>query len=74
MMITFFTASRMNEFWGFVFALLKMASPAVMIAVAIITVCILLTIIVNLFKKSEKNQLDGAYDLDDDEEYVRRTR
>ena len=73
--MTFFTADRMDEMWGFVFDLLKMASPAVLIAVAIISVGILLTIIVNTFKKSEKNQLDGAYDLhDDDDEYVRRTR
>lgn len=72
--ITFYTPDRMREFWGFVETLLKMVSPGVMIVTAIIAVGILLIIIVNTFKKSEKNQLDGAYDLeDDDDEYVRRT-
>lgn len=71
----FFTKDRMFEMWGWVESLLKLASPAVLIAVAILSVGLLLPIIVNTFKKSEKNQLDGAYDLhDDDEESVRRTR
>lgn len=56
MNITFATADNMNTFWGFVKTLLSFASPWVMIAFAILAVGFLLVIIVNSFRKAEKDE------------------
>lgn len=58
MNITFATEENMNTFWGFVKTLLSFASPWVMIAFAILAVGFLLVIIVNSFRKAEKDEED----------------
>lgn len=72
---TFFTSARLMEFWGWVKILLQMASPAVLIAVAIIAVGLLLAIVIRAFKKSSKEQYAGSYDVieEDDDDFKRRT-
>lgn len=72
---TFFTSARLMEFWGWVKILLQMASPAVLIAVAIIAVGLLLAIVIRAFKKASKEQYAGSYDVieEDDDDFKRRT-
>lgn len=59
---TFFTPARLNEFWQMVVALLKLASPAVLISIAIIGVGMIVTIAIVAFKKAANQD-------DDDEDY-----
>lgn len=51
---TFATNDNMNLFWGYIKSLLSYASPWVMIAFAILTVGILLTVVITSFKKADK--------------------
>lgn len=64
--ITFATPENMNIFWGFVKTLLGFASPWVMLAVAIISVGLLLVIVVAAFKQAAKKD-----DNDEDEVEIR---
>lgn len=54
----FFTKERMDEFWGYVATLLKMASPSAMIVIAVIAVGMVLTIAIAAFKKATKENDD----------------
>lgn len=58
----FFTARRLGEFWDMVFGLVKLASPGVMISVAIACVGLLITIVVQAVRK-------GAKDEDEDRDF-----
>lgn len=59
---TFFTSQRLAEFWEMVEGLLKLASPSVLIFVAISAVGMLLLLVIRAFKK-------GANSQDDDKDY-----
>lgn len=61
--ITFFTKERMDEFWEMVTALLKFASPSVLIYVAIVSVGILLTTVVVAFKKATRDDDNEDFDI-----------
>lgn len=64
--ITFFTAERMEQLWGYTWMLLSMANPAVMLVIALLAVGMLLAIVIDAFKKSAKEKDD-----DDDDYEVR---
>lgn len=62
MRITFATPENMNIFWGFIKTLLGFASPWVLIAVAIIAVGMLLVVVVETFRKAEKDDDPSSQD------------
>lgn len=72
---TFFDNSTLTEFWNWVKILLQMASPAVLIAVAILAVGLLIPIIIRTFRKGSKEQYQGSYDMieEDEDSFKRRT-
>lgn len=63
--INFFTEARMTEFWGYVKMLLSAASPAVLMAVALIAVGMVLSIVITAWKKSasDKEGEDDDYEI-----------
>lgn len=72
---TFFDNSTLTEFWNWVKILLQMASPAVLIAVAILAVGLLIPIIIRTLRKGSKEQYQGSYDMieEDEDSFKRRT-
>ena len=61
---TFFTPARLKEFWQMVEALLKFASPAVLIFVAISAVGLLLVLVIKSFKKGADSEDEDDKDYD----------
>lgn len=55
MKITFWNNQTINEFWEYVRILLEGISPGILISVAIVAVGLVLTIIVNAWKRSSKD-------------------
>lgn len=54
--MTFYTDERLAQLWDFVRQLLQMTSPGVMIWFAIVAVGLLLTIVVNAWRKSSSDR------------------
>lgn len=61
---TFFTQARLKEFWDMVFGLVKLASPGVLISVAIACVGLILVLAVKAFKKGADSEDDHDRDYD----------
>lgn len=61
---TFFTPARLKEFWQMVEALLKFASPAVLIFVALSAVGLLLVLVIKSFKKGADSEDEDDKDYD----------
>lgn len=61
---TFFTSARLKEFWKMVEALLKFASPSVLIFVAISAVGLLLVLVIKSFKKGADSEDEDDKDYD----------
>lgn len=78
--ITFFTPERMNIFYGYLWSIFKLVSPALMIAMSIMAVGLLFYIIVSTMRKARDEQYNEsnysehrqARDYDDDDDYRRR--
>jgi len=62
--ITFFTEERMEQLWGYVWMLMSMANPAVMLVIALIAAGMFLTIVIDAFKKSAKEKDDDDDDFE----------
>lgn len=60
---TFFDAAALTELWQMVVGLLSLASPAVLIFVAIVAVGMLVTIAIVAFKKAANDDDDEDYDI-----------
>jgi hypothetical protein len=63
MEINFFNATNMNLFWEYTRMLLKTASPGVMLVFAVIAVGWLLTIIIQTFRNSTKDDDDDDIEI-----------
>lgn len=61
---TFFTRARLNEFWDMVTGLVKLASPGVLISVAITCVGMILVLAITAFKKGADAEEDKDRDYD----------
>lgn len=61
---TFFTSARLREFWDMVAGLLKFASPAVLIFVAITAAGMLIFAAIAAFKKGTDSETDNDKDYD----------
>lgn len=59
----FFTNARLTELWQMVEALLKLASPSLLIFVAIALVGMLIMIVIKTFKKSDDDDNDDEYEI-----------
>lgn len=62
MKIDFFTEARLNEMWLYIKMLLEMVSPGVMIAFAIASSGLLVSIVAKSFKQSAKEKDNHDYD------------
>lgn len=62
MKIDFFTEARLNEMWLYIKMLLEMVSPGVMIAFAIASAGLLVSIVAKSFKQSAKEKDNHDYD------------
>lgn len=80
--ITFFTPARLNEFYGYFWTLIKIVSPAIMIAMAIAAVGMMLYMIVATMRKARDEQYNESnygenhrkqQDYVDDDDYRRRS-
>lgn len=62
--VTFFTPERYSELWAMLEGLLKLASPSVLIVVAIFMVGMVLLWIIRIFKTgSDKEDSDDDFDI-----------
>lgn len=78
--MTFFTDERMSIFYNFLWTILKLVSPALMIAMSIAALGLLFYIIVSTMRKARDEQYNESNysesrqsrDYDDDDDYRRR--
>lgn len=77
--ITFFTPARLEEFYGYLWTIMKFVSPAIMIAMAIAAVAALFYLIVSTMRKARDEQYNESNYSDhqrkdyDDDDYQRRS-
>jgi len=62
--INFFTAERMQEFWGYVWMLMSTVNPAIMLVISLMAVGMLITVVINAFKQSAKEKDDDDDDFE----------
>lgn len=60
---TFFTPARLREFWDMVAGLVKLASPMVLISVAMTCVGLILVLAIRAFRKGSESDDDRDYDI-----------
>ena len=61
---TFFTQARLREFWDMVAGLVKLASPMVLISVAMTCVGLILVLAIRAFRKGSEPEYNDDRDYD----------